>query len=123
MCCRIFDLLTARLSALYPIMTTVKLNLTSNDDIQADDPDGLQLCYYYLQMIYNVIQHANNNVWEALDIRSPFAGRHISLFAAFVVIDQTQHNTKRFQIIKIFFLKFHSDCYRIDAATQTWTQT
>ena len=61
----VFAFLVARLSSLQPVLKILAKEPQSLDTLE-EDPDGFQLCYYYMQTIHHVIQYSTSNVWPAL---------------------------------------------------------
>lgn len=71
----ILEPLIHRLSSLHSINIIFQDDQSNTANAMEEDSDGLQLCHYYLRSTYNVIQHANDSIWDALNTSSSYLGK------------------------------------------------
>jgi hypothetical protein len=68
-------LLVGRLSDLYPVLA-LSISEANTEDLMSEDPDGLELCYYYMQTIYNVIHNISDILWSTVNLSSKKPGKN-----------------------------------------------
>ena len=56
-------------------------DVVSDDLAQEEDPDGVQVCLYYLRTIHRVIEHSAGCVWPSLASVIQAEGEFLQLVA------------------------------------------